>query len=61
LAAAAPVEILALGSYTFPDWITPAAFEVVATGSVSSDGTRIEMDAGEGVPHLTWLAIRATP
>jgi len=61
LPADGTVEILALGSYTFPDWITPAAFEVVATGSVASDGSRIEMDAGEGVPHLTWLAIRAAP
>ena len=58
LAADTAVEFLALGSYLYPDWVTPAAFEVVATGTVSSDGTTIELDPGEGFLHLTWVGIR---
>jgi hypothetical protein len=30
----------------------------VATGAVSADGQRVEMDAGQGVTTLTWIAIR---
>jgi hypothetical protein len=52
------VEFLAHGSFVYLDWVTPAAFEVVATGAVTSDGLRIEMDPGEGVPYLTWIGIR---
>lgn len=61
LEAGAAVEWLALGSYLFPDWVKPAAFEVVSSGVVSADGTRIEMNAGEGVQHLTWLGVRKKP
>lgn len=61
LPAGEEIEILALGSYTFPDWVEPATFEAVASGRVSSDGMRIEMGAGEGLPHLTWLAVRTVP
>ncbi|MBK7581944.1 MAG: hypothetical protein IPI67_17270 [Myxococcales bacterium] len=61
LPAGTPVEWLALGSYLFDDWVKPAAFAVVATGSVSADGARIEMDAGQGVRYLTWVGVRAKP
>ena len=33
-------------------------FSSVATAHVSADGSRIEMDPGEGVLSLTWLALR---
>ena len=33
-------------------------FASVATAHVSADGSRIEMDPGEGVLSLTWLALR---
>jgi hypothetical protein len=58
--AGTEIEILALGSYIFPDWVTPATFEVVARGAVSSDGMTITMHDGEGVPYLTWFALRET-
>jgi len=61
LPSGAAVEWLALGSYLFPDWVKPATFEVVATGKVSADGTRVEMDAGQGVRYLTWLGARKKP
>jgi hypothetical protein len=61
LAAGTLVEWLGLGSYLFADWVKPAKFEVVASGKVSSDGARIEMDAGQGVRYLTWLAVRKKP
>jgi hypothetical protein len=55
-----PVEFLALGTYIFPEWLTPATFEVVATGIVSNDGMTIETTPGEGFRHLTWVAVRET-
>jgi hypothetical protein len=61
LPADTAVEWLALGSYLFADWVAPAQFEVVATGKVSSDGLRIEMDAGQGTPYLTWIGVRKKP
>jgi hypothetical protein len=61
LAAGTAVEWLALGSYLFDDWVTPAAFEVVATGSVSGDGKALEMDAGQGIGYLTWVGVRVKP
>jgi hypothetical protein len=61
LAAGSAVEWLALGTYLFPGWLAPAEFQVVATGTVSSDGSRVEMDPGQGVPYLTWLAVRPKP
>jgi hypothetical protein len=57
-AANTEVELLALGSYLYADWVTPAAFEVVADGAVSSDGTRVDLLPGEGVEYLTWVALR---
>jgi hypothetical protein len=42
----------------YPDWVTPAAFEKVASAHVSADGSRVELDPGEGLPHLTWIALR---
>ncbi len=59
LPASALVEFLALGTYLYSDWVKPGAFEVVATGSVSSDGTKIDMDPGQGIEHLTWIGVRA--
>jgi hypothetical protein len=60
-AAGTAVEVLALGTYLYPEWIRPAAFERVATARVSADGTRIEMDPGQGVAHLTWFGLRELP
>lgn len=59
LAAGAAVEFLTLGSFIVGD-LEAGDFHVVATGAVSSDGTTIEMDPGEGITFLTWMAIRAT-
>ena len=59
--AGTAVDVLALGTYIYPDWIPPAAFTKVAKGHVSSDGARIDLDSGEGLPYLTWVAIRKTP
>jgi hypothetical protein len=53
LPAGSKVEFLGLGSYLFPTWVPPAEFQVVATGTVSTDGTKLQMDAGEGIRHLT--------
>ena len=61
LPASSAVELLALGSFVFPTWVTPATFEVVATGQVTADGLRIEMSPGEGVSYLTWIGIRPAP
>lgn len=58
LAPGTEVEWLAHGSYLFTDWVAPAAFGVVATGKVSADGLRIEMNAGEGTRFLTWIGVR---
>jgi hypothetical protein len=54
----AAIDVLALGSYVYPEWVTPAAFEKVAGAHVSADGSRIDLDPGEGLPHLTWIALR---
>lgn len=56
--AGTSIDVLALGSYVYPEWVTPAAFEKVAGAHVSPDGSRIELDPGEGLPHLTWIALR---
>jgi hypothetical protein len=61
LPAGTAVEFLELGSYLFPEFVKPAAFEVVASGKVSSDGTSIDMDAGQGVRYLTWVGVRKKP
>jgi hypothetical protein len=58
-AAGTAIEVLALGTYLFPEWIQPAAFVPVATARVTSDGGRIEMDPGQGLSHLTWVGLRA--
>ena len=60
-AAGAAVDVLALGTYVYPDWVTPAAFEKVATAHVTGDGAKVVLDAGEGLLHLTWVALRAAP
>lgn len=54
----AAVDVLALGSYIYPDWVAPAAFEVVATATVTEDAERVVLDEGEGVDYLTWIALR---
>lgn len=61
IAAGAAVDVLALGTYIYPDWIPPAEFTKVAKGHVSADGARIDLDPGEGLPYLTWVALRPTP
>jgi len=58
LAAGSAVDVLALGTYIYPDWIPPASFTKVASAHVSMDGKTIAMDTGEGVPYLTWFAIK---
>ncbi|MEM9695942.1 MAG: hypothetical protein AAGA56_25585 [Myxococcota bacterium] len=58
LAAGTSVEILSHGSFLYPDIVTPAAFEVVATATVSEDGRRIVIDEGEGIEVLTWVGYR---
>lgn len=58
LGAGARVEVLALGTYQFADWLTPAAFERVAQGTVSSDGATITLDSGAGLAHLTWIVLK---
>jgi hypothetical protein len=55
------VEVLALGTYLYPDWVMPAQFEPVATATVSADGTRVEMDSGQGIEYLTWVGLRKKP
>lgn len=57
LAADTPVEFLQHGSFVVGD-LEAGDYVVVATGSVSSDGTTIEMDPGEGITFLTWIAVR---
>ena len=61
LSAGTAVEFLALGSYLFPEWVKPAAFEPVSTGTVSNDGSTVDMDPGQGVSHLTWVGVRKKP
>lgn len=58
LPAGSAVDVLALGSYLDVTWVHPARFEPVATAHVSSDGTRIELDAGQGLRRLTWVGLR---
>jgi hypothetical protein len=61
IAAGTAIDLLALGTYIYADWIPPAQFTKVAQGHVSADGTRIELDAGEGLPYLTWVALKPAP
>lgn len=58
LDAGASVEVFALGTYVYPDWVKPARFEPVARATVSADGVRIEMDDSTGLPYLTWVGLR---
>ncbi len=60
-AAGSSVDLMALGSYVFPEWIPPATFQKVATGHVSTDGNTIELDPDQGLPYLTWVGLRSTP
>lgn len=59
LAPNSVVEVLALGTYLYPEWLAPAVFEPVASGHVTADGERIELEPGQGVRYLTWLGVRA--
>jgi hypothetical protein len=61
LAAGAAVDVLALGTYIYPDWLTPATFQKVASAHVSADGSKVELDKDEGLPYLTWVALRPAP
>jgi len=62
LAPGPAVAYIALGTYLHPEWIPPARFTKVATGHVTSDDKRIELDSGDsgGFLYLTWVAIRPT-
>jgi len=60
LAADAPVQFLQHGSFVVGD-LEAGDYVVVGTGSVSSDGATIQMDAGEGITFLTWVAVRPAP
>ncbi len=57
LTGGSAVEFLQLGSFIVGNLQT-ADYEVVATGTVSADGTSIDMDPGEGITFVTWIAIR---
>lgn len=50
-------DVFVLGSYLYPDYVRPAAFEKVATLAPSEDGARLETPQGEGVELLTWLVL----
>jgi hypothetical protein len=61
LPAGSLVEVLALGTYQYLDWVSPGEFEPVATARVTTDGASIELDPGEGLRYLTWVALRQKP
>ncbi len=56
LAANTPVQFYQQGSFIVGSLQT-ALYHPVATGRVSTNGMTIEMDPGEGVEFLTWVAI----
>lgn len=59
--AEAEVEVLALGTYLDPQWLSPSMFEFVGIALVSADGETIELPSeaeGPGLRHLTWIALR---
>jgi hypothetical protein len=56
LAAGTRVEVLALGTYLYPEWVKPGAFEVVATATATESD--IVLDAGQGIARLTWIGLR---
>jgi hypothetical protein len=59
LAAATPVEIIAMGGTNLDAVNTSGLPVVAARGRVSADGTKIETDPGEGLGLVTWIAVRA--
>ena len=61
LPAGSAVEFIAVGDRLLGDPFTGGLLLVVAKGKVSSDGTKIDTDAGEGLSVLTWLGVRAAP
>ncbi len=58
LPASTPVEFLELASFLYPDPAQIGTFESVGTGTVSADGTTVDMDAGTGIKYITWIGIR---
>jgi len=60
LPADTTVQFYQQGSFVVGNLAT-GIFHPVATGSVSSDGTTITMDPGEGLEFLTWVAIVEAP
>lgn len=52
------IDVLALGSYLYRDYVTPARFDVIGQAQVTADGERIEFDGSAGMDLLTWLAFR---
>lgn len=61
LSAGAAVEFIAVGDVLIGEPFTGGLLIVEATGKVSSDGAKVETDAGEGITLLTWLGVRAKP
>ena len=54
-------ELAALRPRTGLDPVDEGLLLVVAEGKVSSDSTKIETTAGEGLTSLTWLGVRPKP
>ena len=57
-AAGAAVDFVVMGVEFFMDPINAGHAVVAATGHVSSDGTTVSTDAGQGIRVVTWLGIR---
>ena len=58
LPAGTAVELLSYGGFVYPEIVPAGSYQVVATATVSANGT-IETDLGQGVQVLTWIGIRA--
>lgn len=54
------VPVFALGTYLDSEWLTPGAFEEIGISVVSEDGSELVLSSagpGQGLRHLTWLAV----
>jgi hypothetical protein len=58
LPASAAVDILVLGDDYFSTPPNVGLLSVGAAAHVSTDGTTIQTDPGEGISELTWLGVR---
>jgi len=61
LPAGSKVEFIAMGDELINTPFTGGALQVVAKGTVSSDGTKIDTDSGEGITYMTWLGVQPAP